>query len=138
MSINDSDFLEQVIKYIKYDDIIKERQKKERDEINKLKELRKEQEIQILNHLNTTDNTFVTIANKGKLVKNVSIRKTPITKECMKLGIENGLRETKLITNEDNISCNKIVDTIIEIIDKKRPVKQTEYLRRVNLKNKPK
>jgi hypothetical protein len=130
MSNNQDEFLEQVIKYIKIDDIIKERQKKDKEEINVLKDKKKTFEKNILTHLNDTENLVINIANKGKLVKNVSTTKGAINKDLIKIGITDGLYETSLVKND--VLCDKVVETIMNIIDKKRPVKQKEYLKRIN------
>lgn len=128
--MSEDNFIEQVIKYIKLDDLIKEKQKKDKEEINVLKEKKKIYEKNIMVHLDETDNTFINIGSRGKLVKNVSNVKGTINKEHIKSGIVDGLTESEIV--KDNELCNKVVETIMEIIDKKRPVKQREYLKRVN------
>lgn len=132
---NEDDFIEQVIKYIKLDDVIKEKQKKDKEELNILKNKKSIFEKNIISHLNQTENTFINIGAKSKLVKNTSTTKGAINKDLIRSSISDGLQQTELVKDNEDLS-NKVIETILNLLEKKRPIKQKEYLRRVNPKKK--
>ena len=125
-------FIEQVVKYVKIDDTIKKKQKEHREEIKNIKEMKDVLEKSLLEHLERAESDFINIGNKGKLVKTVSETKAPIKREHITTSIREGLYENKLVTDED--TSNMIIEAMLNLIEKKRPIKRKEFLKRTNSK----
>lgn len=117
------EFQENVIKYVKYDDLIKEKQK----EIKELRDKKKPCEKYILKYLDDVDENMIEITG-GKLRKNTSETKIPLNQTV----IEDALKE--------KVKDEKTVKEIFELMDKKRPknvrvnLKRTSQRKRVEKK----
>lgn len=134
--IQQNAFAENVIKYLKTDDIIKLKQKEHRLEMKNLKERKKKSEEHILNYLDRMDENYVNIDNKGKLIKNKSETKSSIKIDNIKDGIIEGLKGVKVIEKLNGNS--EIVKKILNLIDSKREVKTRTYLKRTSVRKKNK
>jgi hypothetical protein len=124
-------FAENVIKYLKTDDIIKEKQKEHRIMMKNLKEKKKKSEDYILNYLEKMEETFVNIGTSSKLVKNKTETKSTIKVNNIKDGIIEGLKAGKIIENLNGDS--EIIKKILDLIDSKRIVKTKTYLKRTSV-----
>ena len=98
------EFQENVVKYVKYDDLIRKKQK----EVQELKTKRKPCEDFILKYLEDIDETTIEL-NNGKLRKNKFETKVPINKDIIKDAIA------------EKIKDEKTVEDILEHIDTARP-----------------
>lgn len=121
-------FFEVVIKYLKVDDLIKEKQKSISEEIKGLKEEKGDHEAAIMRYLDRTGENVVNIKDKGKLIKTTSETKAAIKVENIREGIAEGLKKEKLVTKDEE--ALKIINMIMDLIDVKRPVTKREYLKR--------
>jgi len=113
------EFKESVQKYIKIDDLIR----KKRKEIKDLQDEKKPHETIIINYLGTKGENEI-IINGGKLIRNQSETKQPITKDIMKDAIK------KKVNNID------AVDDILKAMQELRPIKKRIYLKRTSKKTK--
>ena len=107
------EFKENVVKYIKYDDLIKQKQ----DEINNLKDQRKPCEAYILKYLDQINQTTISVSD-GKLMK----KKTE-SKKALSQDIVNAVLM-------DKIKDPKKVEEIIKSMDVKRPTVENVNLKR--------
>ena len=103
---------ENVVKFIKIDDMIRDKQNK----IKELKEQRKPCEEYILQYLENINETIIEVSN-GKIRKNQSNTKVPLNKDIIKEAIKSKVEDVS------------IVEDIINSMDELRPRKT-----RVNLK----
>ena len=106
------EFQENVIKFVKLDDLIRKKQK----EMNELKQQRKPCEEFILKYLDEIGESTVDISN-GKLRKNKSETLTPLTKDIIKDSILG------------KVGDPKIADEILKQMEK-RPKKTNVNLKR--------
>jgi len=106
------EFHENVIKYVKLDDLIR----KKEAEIRELKNSKKPCEKFILDHLDKLGENIIEITN-GKLRKNKAESKVPLTADIIK--------DTLL----DKLANAELVDELMKTMDKSRP-----KMVRVNLK----
>lgn len=106
------EFQENVIKFTKIDDLMRQKQK----ELTELRNQRKPCEEFIIKYLDQIDEQVIEISN-GKLRKNKSETKVPINQDIIKEAIETKVKDPK------------IVSEIIEAMDELRPKNV-----RVNLK----
>lgn len=88
------EFKEQVIRYVKFDDLIK----KKNEEIKELKSKRKPCEEYILKYLDREDISCIDI-NDGKLRKNKSETKVPLTYDQIKDSIGKKVVDPKIVTD---------------------------------------
>jgi len=98
------EFHENVIKYVKLDDLIR----KKESEIRELKNSKKPCEKFILDHLDKLGENIIEITN-GKLRKNKAETKVPLTVDIIK--------DTLI----DKLTNPELVDEIMKTMDKSRP-----------------
>ena len=111
------EFQENVIKFTKIDDTIRDKQK----EITKLRSQRKLHENYILKHLDQIDESVIEISN-GKLIKSKSETKVPLNQDIVKNAIK------------EKISDPTIVEEIIKNMDNSRQKNTRVNLKRTNNK----
>lgn len=121
-------FLENVVKYLKTDDLLKKKQKEHKEELQTLKDDKNELEGFILRYLDRKGENYVEIKGNGKLIKNKSETKSAIKAENIREGILDGLKAEKLIEKEEETL--EIINKIMDIIDNKRTVTTRTYLKR--------
>lgn len=113
------EFKENVIKYIKFDDLIKQKQ----EDINSLKTQRKKCEGSILKHLEEVNISQVTVSDGNLSKKEVEIKKP----------LSEGIIHAVLL---EEIKNPKKVNEIMKMMDSKRPVVQNVNLKRTVKKKK--
>ena len=95
-------FYETVIKYLKIDDLIREKQTEYREELKTLKDDKNLLEDFIIRYLDKIDENFINIEGKGKLIKNKSSNKVAIKADLIKKGIEDVFRKKKNRRNRNS------------------------------------
>ncbi|ARF09032.1 hypothetical protein Catovirus_1_1082 [Catovirus CTV1] len=123
------EFEEKVKAYIKIDNLIRKIQ----DDIKELKNKRKPCENYILNYLLKSENSFVSLSS-GKLIKNESQTKAPLKIDFIKEAIREKIKCENLFDTEDKY--NAFVESVLELMDKKRPIKKRVNLKRTFQKDK--
>jgi len=108
-----NEFKENVVKYIKCDDLIR----KKKEEIKVLTNDKKPCEEFIMKYLDTKEATHVNVSG-GKLVKNVSESRKALKVEIIKESILEGIKDEQI--NKEDIANNDIALKIIGIMDGKR------------------
>jgi len=122
-----TELLEKIVKYIKIDNKIKELQKEVREEVKSMKTQKEDMEKYILGYLDTINQEYVSIAGEGKLTKTVTNTKGTIKIDNIKSSITDELTKSNLIERE---KITHLLDSIIETIEKNRPVKSKTYIKR--------
>lgn len=115
-------FKETVQKYVYYDNLIRNKQQ----EIKNLKKQKEISEKYILEYLDKIDEKLIKMKD-GNLIKNESQTKAPLKMDMIKQAIGERTRDSKLFSTEENYT--QFIESIVELMDKKRPVKK-----RVNIK----
>ncbi len=118
-----NDFKEKIKNFIYYDDLIR----KKTEEIKELKIKKKPCEDYIIHFFETSESSFIDLQSKGKLTKNESETKAPLKIETIKEAISEKSKNEKIFDTEDKY--NQFIESIMELMDKKRPVKK-----RINVK----
>lgn len=113
------EFQEMVVKFVKMDDLIRKKEK----EVKELKTQRKPCEAFILEYLDKIGETVIEITG-GKLRKNKSETKTPLTQEVIKDAIMEKIKDPLE------------VEQIISLMDTLRPKTERVNLKRTALKGK--
>ena len=123
-----NEFKENVVKYIKSDDLIR----KKMEEIKVLKNDKKPCEEFIMKYLDTKEATHVNVSG-GKLVKNITESKKALKVEVIKESIIEGIKGEHV--NNEDIANNDIALKIIGILDNKREKTIRVKLKRSFAKN---
>lgn len=109
-----SELEEYVVKYIKYDNLIRDKQK----QVRALTKQREPCEKAILKYMDLLEDNSIEITG-GKLIKNRSEQKVPLSSDIIKGAIENNVKEPA------------VTNTIIKQMEK-RPKKMRVYLKRTS------
>jgi len=125
-------FLENVIKYLQTDDIIRKKTSEYKDNIKILKESKEDLEDYVIRYLEKEDEDYIDIKGKGKLIKKKTVTKGAIKIENVKESIYEELTQKKLVEEDEEMIS--LIDNILEKIDKKRPVKEKTVLKRTFIK----
>jgi hypothetical protein len=125
-NLDENNFKEKVIMYLKYDDLIRTKT----DEVKELKNKRKVCEELIIDYLEKEDSPFVNVKS-GKLIINKSETKGSLKLDIIKDSILERIKEENIgePNNEDDDKYLQITADILTLMEEKREKKL-----RVNLK----
>lgn len=129
-----TEFYEKMVKFIKYDDLIKTKMDEHRKCINNLKTEKKNAELWLLNSIEKMKNKdgepVDTISYSGGELKKIEIqKKTSINKDVIKKSIMDNLVIHKLVDNE--MSGQTILENILNSIENNRNVTKEITLKKI-------
>lgn len=127
-----TELMEKIIKYIKIDDSIREKQKEVKDQMKSLKSQKEEMEKYIISYLETINEEYVKIGESAKLTKTVLQTKGAIKQDNIKVSIFDQLKKQNM--GDDKI--NELLNNIVDNIEKNRPIKTKTYIKRTKAKEK--
>jgi hypothetical protein len=123
-----NEFLEKVVKYIKTDDIIKEKNAEHSKEIKVIKETKNELEKYILKYLESKNQDYIMIPGKCELIKNETVTKGVVNDAIIIDSLQEEIKNNNYIT--DTNEQQKFINDILTLIDFKRPKKVKTVLKR--------
>jgi len=123
-----TELMEKIIKYIKIDDSIKEKQKEIRDQVKCLKTQKTDMEKYIISYLENINEEFVNIEGTAKLTKTTTIKKGAIKSDMIKTSVVEGIRKQNI--QIDSKKIDDLLENVLEFVDKNRPVKTKTYIKR--------
>ena len=123
-----TELMEKIIKYIKIDDSIKDKQKELREQTKCLKTQKNDMEKYILSYLENIDEDYVNIDGTAKLTKTITTSKGIIKPDNIKISLLEGLKKQNVHIDDKKITA--LLENVIECIDKNRPVKTRTYIKR--------
>jgi hypothetical protein len=118
--------MEKIIKYIKIDDSIKEKQKEIREQMKVMKTQKESMEKYIITYLESINEEFVNIEGTAKLTKTVTNTKGAINYDNIKLSVIDSLKKQDV--DEDKIKG--LLEDVVNTIEKNRPIKTKTYIKR--------
>jgi hypothetical protein len=124
-----NELLDHIIKYVQIDNLIRDKRKEIREDIKVLNDRKKRMEVFILKYLDDINQEQVNIDGTGKLKKNVSQVKGAIKIDNIKKSIEDGIKKEGIIKDDKRLSV--LLESILDLIDKNRPVTKRVYLKRI-------
>jgi hypothetical protein len=130
-----NELYEQIVKYLKFDDMIKEKQKELTAQVKILKEKKQEMEKYIIRYLEDEQEDYVKIDGEGKLTRTISTTKGTIKPDNIKQTLFNGIKSNNLI--EDDNRINEFLLDMLKNIEENRPRKTKTYIKRTK-ERKPK
>jgi hypothetical protein len=128
------DFSEKVIKFIQYDDLIKETMLEHRKQINELKIQKKELELFLIDYLEEINNDVINCGESDVIKKVEKQKKAPLNKTLMKKSIIEDMIKEKFIKTEEQ--GEKIIEKMFENMENKRTVTNVIELKRKSIKPK--
>ena len=123
-----NELYERIIKYLKLDDMIKEKQKEISHHIKILKEKKQDMEKFIIGYLDQEKEDFVKIEGEGKLTKTVSVTKGAIKPDNIKQTLFKSIKDNNLMNDDSRIQ--EFLLAILLDIDNNRPRKTRTYIKR--------
>lgn len=123
-----TELMEKIIKYIKIDDSIKEKQKEIRDQVKCLKTQKNDMEKYIIGYLENINQEFVNIEGTAKLTKTVTTSKGVIKPDNIKTSVVDSIKKQNIKIDEQKI--NNLLEDVLEFVDKNRPIKTKTYIKR--------
>jgi hypothetical protein len=123
-----TELMEKIVKYIKIDDTIKDKQKELRLQMKALKTQKIDMEKYIISYLEAINQEFVNIEGTAKLTKTISNTKGAIKVDNIKLSLIDGIKKQNIKLDENKI--NELLDSVIDNVEKNRPTKTKTYIKR--------
>lgn len=120
--------LDRVIKYIKLDDVIKQKQNEHKKEMKAIKDSKEQLEHFLIGYLDKVDEEYIQLGNKSTLIKTEVKTKAPPKMEDISVCLVEGFRKHEIY--EDDSEIKRVVKDFIETIDAKREIKTRKYLKR--------
>ena len=120
--------LDRVIKYIKLDDVIKQKQSEHKKEMKAIKDSKEQLEQFLIQYLDKVDEEYIQLGNKSTLIKTEVKTKAPPKMEDISVCLVEGFRKHEIYGDDSEIK--RVVKDFIDTIDAKREVKTRKYLKR--------
>lgn len=120
--------LDRVVKYIKIDDIIKQKQQEHKKEMKTIKDHKDKLEQFLIEYLDKIDQEYIQVGDKGTLTKTESRSKSSIKIEDISVSLIEGFKKYNIY--EDITEIKRVVEDFIESIENKREVKVRKYIKR--------
>jgi len=119
---------DKVIKYMKIDDLIKQKQDEHKKEIKQMKEGKESLEKFLIEYLDKINEECINVGKKASLIKTESKRSAPIKVEDISTSLIDGFKKFEIYDDEEQIE--RVVKDFIATIEAKREVKTRKYLKR--------
>mgnify|MGYP003340605319 FL=1 len=128
-----TELMEKIVKYIKIDDTIKDKQKELRLQMKALKTQKTDMEKYIISYLEAINEEFVNIQGTARLTKTTTNTKGAIKVDNIKMSVIDGIKKQNI--NLDERKIGELLDSVVDNIEKNRPLKTKTYIKRT--KDKP-
>jgi hypothetical protein len=128
-----TELMEKIVKYIKIDDTIKDKQKELRLQMKALKTQKVDMEKYIISYLESINEEFVNIQGAARLTKTTTNTKGAIKVDNIKMSVIDGIKKQNI--NLDERKIGELLDSVVDNIEKNRPIKTKTYIKRT--KDKP-
>jgi hypothetical protein len=123
-----TELMEKIVKYIKIDDTIKDKQKELRLQMKALKTQKIDMEKYIISYLEAINEEFVNIQGTARLTKTTTNTKGAIKVDNIKLSVIDGIKKQNI--NLDERKIGELLDSVVDNIEKNRPIKTKTYIKR--------
>lgn len=123
-----SELMEKIVKYLKIDDTIKEKQKELQIQVKALKTQKTDMEKYIISYLEAIKEDFVNIEGSCKLTRATSTTKGAIKMDNIKSSVVDGIRKQNI--NIDERKLNELLESVMVSVEQNRPTKTRTYIKR--------
>lgn len=130
-------FIENIYKYIEFDQMIKDKMKEHRLKMKELKEQQTKYEKSVLSYFKYVGCDTINMGDKdnNKIIKYESSRKKPLNKNIILESIEKRLIDEKLVNSREK--AHELANKTFELMQSQRPVITTTKIKRINKKQRP-
>ena len=130
-----TELMEKIVKYIKIDDTIKEKQKELQIQVKALKTQKTDMEKYIISYLEAIKEDFVDIKGSCKLTRATSTTKGAIKMDNIKTSVIDGIRKQNI--NIEERTLKDLLESVMVSVEQNRPIKTRTYIKRTkgNKKN---
>jgi hypothetical protein len=118
---------DKLIKYIKFNMLISEKQKQHREEMKALKNVKTDMEKFLCDYLEKIDEEYFNIGTKTRITKKTSVTKSTIKKEDIQKNLVSKLAEHEIVS--DPVKANLFAEQVMLSIEKTRKIKKRTYLK---------
>jgi hypothetical protein len=121
--------LERVIKYIKLDDVIRDKQTEHRKEMKAIKDAKDQLETFLIGYLDKVNEEYIQLGKKTTLMKKETQTKAAPKMEDISVCLLEGFKKHEIYENDDE--AKRVVKDFLKTIEEKREVKTRKSLRRM-------
>ncbi len=125
---------DRVVKYMKLDDLIKEKQSEHKKDMKAIKDSKEKLEKFLLNYLDQVHEEFIQIKNDTKLIKTEKTTKSALKMEDISSSLIEGFKKYEIY--EDDVQIDRVVTDLLKTIDSKRKNNTRKFIQRVNTEDK--
>ena len=129
----ETELVEKITKYFHIDETIKDKQKELRLQMKALKTQKTDMEKYIISYLEAINEEFVNIQGTARLTKTTTNTKGAIKVDNIKMSVIDGIKKQNI--NLDERKIGELLDSVVDNIEKNRPLKTKTYIKRT--KDKP-
>ena len=128
-----TELMEKIVKYVKIDDTIKQKQKELQIQVKALKTQKTDMEKYIISYLEAIKEDFINIEGACKLTKTTSTTKGAIKMDNIKTSVIDGIRKQNINIEERKLT--DLLESVINSVEQNRPTKTKTYIKRTKGKN---
>lgn len=121
--------VERVVKYLKLDDVIKEKQAEHRKEMKVIKDAKDQLETFLIEYLDKINQDYIECKG-SQLVRTETQTKAPPKMEDISVSLIDGFRKHEIYEDDDEIK--KVVKDFMELIEERREIKTRRYIKRLD------
>jgi hypothetical protein len=137
-SFLENEVFDAIVKYMKTDDLIREKENEHRELMTPLKKDRTVLETFLIDYLEQIDQEFIKIGEKTQLTKVETESKAAIKPENVAEALVEGFKKHELYTEEQHEEMLRVVKDMMVIVESKRERKISKKIRRVDLEKEAK
>ena len=137
-SFLENEVFEAIVKFMKTDDLISEKEKEHKETVAPLKKQRTALETFLIDYLEQINQEFIKIGEKTQLTKVETETKGPIKAENVAEALIEGFKKHELYTDEQHDEMLRVVKDMMTIVDAKREKKIKKKISRINLEKEEK
>ena len=137
-SFLENEVFDAIVKFMKTDDLIKEKENELREMIAPLKKQRSSLETFLIDYLEQIDQEFIKIGEKTQLTKVETESKGAIKPENVAEALLEGFKKHELYTDEQHDEMVKVIKDMMAIVESKREKKVKKKIARVDLEKEAK
>lgn len=132
-AFRENDIVDAIVRYMKTDDIISEKEQELREIIAPLKKQRTELESFLIDYLEQIDEEFIIVGKKAKLNKVETVTKLPIKPENVAEALLEGFKKHELYSEDQHDEMLKVIKDMIGMVEAKREQKIKKKITRIDV-----
>lgn len=137
-SFVENEVFDAIVKFMKMDDFIAEKETEHREMIAPIKKQRMTLETFLIDYLEQIDQEFIKIGEKTKLTRVETETKAPIKPENVADALLEGFKKHELYTEEKHDEMIRVIKDMMTIVESKRTRTITKKIARIDLEKETK